>query len=133
MELCIVKETYLTAGRDSSKATATEPIKRAPAKEDVPGFALAARRVGLNTIYQVGSQTAPAVAALLAIPFLLRHLGPELFGIVTIFSTALLYFTMLDLGLGRASTRFIAQSIESGQSDDLRRYLWASIMLLLLV
>jgi len=90
----------------------------------------AVRSIGLNTIYQVGSQIAPAVAAIAAIPFLLQHLGSEVFGIVTIISTALVYFTMLDLGLGRASTRFIAQSLEAGRPDDLRRYFWGSIILL---
>ncbi len=88
------------------------------------------RNIGRNTIYQIGSQVAPAFAAIAAIPFLLRHLGSEVFGIVTIFSTALIYFTMLDLGLGRAATRFIAQSLESGRRDDLRRYFWGSIILL---
>lgn len=88
------------------------------------------RSVGLNTIYQIGSQVAPAVAALASIPFLLRHLGPDAFGIVTIFSAALVYFMMLDLGLGRAATRFIAQSLEAGQPDDVRRYFWGSIILL---
>jgi O-antigen/teichoic acid export membrane protein len=88
------------------------------------------RSVGLNTIYQIGSQVAPAVAALASIPFLLRRLGPDAFGIVTIFSAALIYFMMLDLGLGRAATRFIAQSLEAGQPDDVRRYFWGSIILL---
>src|ERR1700733_10303529 len=90
----------------------------------------AIRTVGLNTGYQIGSQLAPAMAAIVAIPFLLRHLGAEVFGIVTIFSTALAYFTLLDLGLGRAATRFIAQSLEAGRPDDLRRYFWGSIVLL---
>jgi O-antigen/teichoic acid export membrane protein len=108
--------------------------------EDVPGGVSAAsenapnegviRSVGVNTFYQVGSQIAPAIAAILAIPFLLRHFGPEAFGIVTLFSTALIYFTMLDLGLGRAATRFIAQSLEGGHADDVRRYFWGSIFLL---
>src|ERR1700722_898985 len=88
------------------------------------------KTVGLNTGYQIGSQVAPAIAAILAIPFLLRHLGSDAFGIVMIFSTALAYFTMLDLGLGRAATRFIAQSMEAEQPDDLRRYFWGSIILL---
>jgi O-antigen/teichoic acid export membrane protein len=88
------------------------------------------RSLGLNTGYQIGSQVAPAVAAIAAIPFLLRHMGPEVFGIMTIFSTALAYFTMLDLGLGRAATRFIAQSLEVGHPDDMRRYFWGSIILL---
>lgn len=88
------------------------------------------RSVGLNTSYQIGSQVAPAIAAIVAIPFLLRHLGPEVFGIMTIFSTALAYFTMLDLGLGRAATRFIAQSLEAECPDDVRRFFWSSILLL---
>src|SRR5438067_10110279 len=62
------------------------------------------RSVGVNTSYQVGSQVAPAIAAMATIPFVLRHLGVEAFGIITLFSTALIYFTMLDLGLGRAAT-----------------------------
>jgi O-antigen/teichoic acid export membrane protein len=88
------------------------------------------RSIGVNTVYQVGSQVAPAVAAIAAIPFLLRHLGYDVFGIVTIFSTTLVYFAMLDLGLGRAATRFISQSLEAGKLDDVRRYFWGSIILL---
>jgi O-antigen/teichoic acid export membrane protein len=37
---------------------------------------------------------------------------------------------MLDLGLGRAATRFIAQSLEAGRPDEVRRYFWGSIYLL---
>jgi O-antigen/teichoic acid export membrane protein len=88
------------------------------------------RRLGLNTGYQIGSQVAPAIAAIAAIPFLVGHMGPDVFGIMTIFSTALAYFTMLDLGLGRAATRFIAQSLEANRPDDQRRYFWGSIILL---
>jgi O-antigen/teichoic acid export membrane protein len=88
------------------------------------------RNLGLNTGYQIGSQVAPTIAAIATIPFLLRHMGPEVFGIMTIFSTALAYFTMLDLGLGRAATRFIAQSMEADRPDDQRRYFWGSLTLL---
>jgi O-antigen/teichoic acid export membrane protein len=88
------------------------------------------RSIGLNTVYQIGSQVAPAVAAIGAIPFLLRHLGYDVFGIVTIFSTTLAYFAMLDLGLGRAATRFISQSLEAEKPDDVGRYFWGSVILL---
>jgi len=88
------------------------------------------RSIGVNTVYQLGSQVPPAVAAIAAIPFLLRHLGYDLFGIVTIFSTTLAYFAMLDLGLGRAATRFISQSLEAEKPDDVRRYFWGSVILL---
>jgi O-antigen/teichoic acid export membrane protein len=89
-----------------------------------------ARNIGVNTFYQIGSQIAPAIAAVVAIPTLLRRLGPEAYGIVTLFSTVLIYFTMLDLGLGRAATRFISQSLEAGRREDVRHYFWSSILLL---
>jgi O-antigen/teichoic acid export membrane protein len=88
------------------------------------------RSVGLNTSYQIGAQVAPAIAAMAAIPFLFRHLGSEAFGIITLFSTVLIYFMMLDLGLGRAATRFISQSLEGDRPDDVRRYFWGSIFIL---
>ena len=103
-------------------------VNRTPA--DTPRTMHLVRSVGVNTFYQIGAQLAPAVAAIAAIPVLLRHLGPEAYGIVTLFSTALIYFTMLDLGLGRAATRFIAQSLEAGRPEDVRRFFWSSILLL---
>jgi O-antigen/teichoic acid export membrane protein len=88
------------------------------------------RTVGFNTFCQIGAQLAPAAAAILAIPVLLRHLGPQAYGLVTLFSTALIYFAMLDLGLGRATTRFVAQALETGHREDVARYFWSSILLL---
>ena len=98
--------------------------------ESVGGTNGVFRSIGLNTIYQIAAQVAPAIAAIAAIPFLLRHLGFDVFGIVTIFSTMLAYFAMLDLGLGRAATRFISQSLDAKKPDDVRRYFWGSIILL---
>jgi O-antigen/teichoic acid export membrane protein len=121
----------IEAGPDCNDGLLPEEIPgNVSATPDGMGAERVIRSVGLNTVYQVGSQVAPAIAAVGAIPFLLRRLGPEAFGIVTLFSTALIYFMMLDLGLGRAATRFIAQSLEGGRPDDVRRYFWGSILLL---
>jgi O-antigen/teichoic acid export membrane protein len=88
------------------------------------------RAIVVNTLYQISAQMAPAIAAIAAIPVLLKHLGPEAYGIVTLFSTALIYFAMLDLGLGRATTRFVAQSLEARCAEDVSRYFWSSLLLL---
>jgi O-antigen/teichoic acid export membrane protein len=107
-----------------------KPLLEIPLQAHGRGAERVIRSVGLNTFYQIGAQVAPAIAAMAAIPFLLRHLGSEAFGIITLFSSALVYFTMLDLGLGRAATRFISQSIEANHPEDVRRYFWGSIILL---
>ncbi|HZC22172.1 MAG TPA: flippase [Candidatus Binatia bacterium] len=101
-----------------------------PSSTDTVKTAHLVRTVGFNTFCQVSAQLAPAAAAIFSIPILLRHLGPEAYGIVTLFSTVLIYFAMLDLGLGRATTRFIAQSLEAGNREDVGRYFWSSLLLL---
>lgn len=101
-----------------------------PSSIDTVKTAHLVRTVGFNTFCQVGAQLAPAAAAIFSIPVLLRHLGPEAYGIVTLFSTVLIYFAMLDLGLGRATTRFIARSLEAGSRDEVGRYFWSSLLLL---
>ena len=117
-------------GRSNPDLTPVEIRESVSAVPEGMGAERTIRAVGINTFYQVGSQVVPAIAAITAIPFLLHHLGSEAFGIVTLFSTALIYFMMLDLGLGRAATRFIAQSLQSGRPDDVRRYFWGSVFLL---
>jgi len=97
---------------------------------DETGTSHIVRSIGVNTLYQIVAQVAPAIAAIAGIPILVRHLGPEAYGVVTLFSTALVYFAMLDLGLGRATTRFVAQSMEAGQPQDVSRYFWSSLLLL---
>lgn len=122
--------TNIQIGSDAAKRVAVGGSAIRPSDRDTAGMSHSVRTVGVNTVYQIGAQLAPAVAAIAAIPVLLRHLGPEAYGIVTLFSTALIYFAMLDLGLGRATTRFVAQSLESGRAEDVSRYFWSSLVLL---
>lgn len=59
-------------------------------------------------------------AAVAAVPFLLRYLGQERFGILSLIWIVVGYFSFLDMGLGRAVTVAVA-SLESraiGQKDE---------------
>ena len=60
-------------------------------------------------------QVLPAAAALVTIPFLVRGLGTERFGILSIAWVVLGSSGIFDLGLGRATTKFVAGSLGRGE------------------
>jgi len=68
-----------------------------------------------NAIWNLIGQILPLVAAILVIPLLLRLMGAEGFGLVTIIWTLIGYFSLFDFGLGRALTKFV--SVEIGQQN----------------
>jgi O-antigen/teichoic acid export membrane protein len=71
-----------------------------------------------NTGYNLVGQAAPAVVALAALPMLTRLLGPERFGVLVILWLALTY--LLDLGCGRATTKYVAELMAAGAYGRVR-------------
>ena len=67
-----------------------------------------------NSLWNLIGLAAPSVVGLLTIPVLLRGLGNELFGLLTLIWVLVGYFSLFDLGLGRAYTQF-------GSSSDLSK------------
>src|SRR5256885_1266452 len=74
------------------------------------------RVLSLNVWCHLLRLVAPVPAALVVIPILLSHFGPERYGVLSILWTVLGYLALMDLGLGRAITRIVA-SRSQGQTD----------------
>jgi O-antigen/teichoic acid export membrane protein len=68
-----------------------------------------------NAIWNLCGQILPLAAAIVVIPLLLRAMGAEGFGLVSIVWTLIGYFSLFDFGLGRALTKFV--SMEVGQQN----------------
>ena len=64
-----------------------------------------------NSVYNLLGQGVPLVAALVAIPRLIRGLGTDRFGVLTIAWMVIGYFSLFDFGLGRALTQVVAERI----------------------
>ena len=76
---------------------------------------------------------APLVVAVFAIPPLVAGLGATRFGILGLVWVALGYLNLLDLGLGRATTRFAAPAIRDGDQRALGSILAAATTMQLAV
>ena len=66
------------------------------------------------------------VAGLVAIPLLIRALGLDRFGLLMLLWTVINYSTVFDLGLGRATTRFVAHHRAAGRVEELPGLIWTS-------
>lgn len=80
----------------------------------------AGRLLARNTLYNLAGLGAPLLAAAFAIPILLDRLGPERFGLLGLIWVGVAYLNLLELGLGRAATRYAAVALAQDDSDALR-------------
>lgn len=79
-----------------------------------------------NTVWNLVGQVIPMGVALFAIPLLIRNIGMDRFGILTIAWMVVGYFSFFDLGLGRAMTTLIAQRLGGSRQDELPAIVWTA-------
>jgi len=83
-----------------------------------------------NTIYNLIGQISPLIVALIAIPYLLDALGKDRFGVLTMAWMAVGYFSLFDMGIGRATTKVVSDYYAQGYQKKLRGLIKASLILL---
>ncbi len=88
---------------------------------------LLARNVALN----LGGSVLPALAALVAVPLLIRGLGDVRFGVLALAWTTLGYFSLFDFGIGRAVTHAVAERVGQARESEIGQVIWTSLATLL--
>jgi O-antigen/teichoic acid export membrane protein len=82
-----------------------------------------------NTIWNLLGAVLPLLLALITVPLLIYSIGTERFGVLTIAWVVLGYFGLFDLGLGQATTKFLAEAFEHGRVVEGRGLFWTSLSL----
>lgn len=80
-----------------------------------------------NTCLNFLGQMLPGLVGLAATPFLIRGLGLEAFGIFSLALVVLGYLGLFDLGLGAATTKYVAESMATGDRQRLTSLVWTSM------
>jgi O-antigen/teichoic acid export membrane protein len=76
------------------------------------------RVIARNTALNLSGQVAPLIVAVVAVPFLIKGLGPDRFGVLALAWALIGYFGLFDLGIGRALTQAASEAI--GRRDQRR-------------
>lgn len=91
---------------------------------DLRGASLA-RSAGINFV----GMAVPYLVGFITIPLIIHRLGSERFGILSLIWVVIGYFAFIDLGLGRATTKYVAQSLGRGELDHIPHYVWTTVFM----
>ncbi len=73
----------------------------------------------------------PLIMAIIAVPFLVGKLGTERFGILALAWTLVGYFSLFDLGLGRALTKLVSEYLGKENDADLPELIWTGLFMMI--
>jgi O-antigen/teichoic acid export membrane protein len=88
------------------------------------------RKLLTNTFYNLLGKVFPLLIGIISIPILIHKMGTDRFGILTIAWMLIGYFGIFDLGVGRATTKYVAEFLALDQEEELASLVWTSIFTL---
>jgi O-antigen/teichoic acid export membrane protein len=92
-------------------------------RKDLISGSLLARNMLLNLI----GQAVPLLVGVVTIPIVVRGLGIERFGLLSLAWVILGYLTIFDFGLERATTKYVAEALGRGDENQVPHLVWTSV------
>jgi O-antigen/teichoic acid export membrane protein len=86
-----------------------------------------------NTVLNFTGQVIPLIVALITVPYIVHGLGAERFGIFSLGFVVLGYLSILDFGLGRATTKFVAEALGNGEICKIAPIVWTSLVFIIIL
>lgn len=96
--------------------------RREAGRVDISGSLIAR-----NTLLNLIGQALPLLVGVVTIPLVVHGLGTDRFGLLSLAWVILGYFTIFDLGLGRATTKYVAEALGKGESDQVPEIIWTAV------
>jgi O-antigen/teichoic acid export membrane protein len=106
-------------------SAATSTIKTSPFRKLTGKSA-----IKTNILWSLLGRLLPMGLAVFTIPIIIKGLGNERFGILTLIWMIVGYANLFDFGLGRALTQLVSQRIGEENTDDLPDLIWTTVFLL---
>lgn len=86
------------------------------------------RRMLRDSLLNIGGQAVPLAVGIVSLPLIIQGLGPDRFGILALVLAALGHIAVLDLGVGRALTRSVAERVARAPAE-IPSLLWTGVIL----
>lgn len=83
--------------------------------------------IASNTVMNLIGQGIPLLVAVITIPLVVDGLGKERFGLLSLAWIFLGAFAIFDLGLGRATTKFISEALGKGDLVNIPPIFWSAV------
>jgi O-antigen/teichoic acid export membrane protein len=126
-------DTSLSQVTKAQRARATEAADDRKGSEGRNRQLTSGRLLARNTVWNLLGNVAPMIVAVFCIPILIRGLGRERFGVLTLAWALIGYAGLFDLGLGRALTQLVARKLGAGEEGEIPSLVWTSLLLMLVL
>lgn len=90
---------------------------------------LTGRLLARNAGFNLAGELVSFCVGVICVPFVVRRLGTDSFGVLSIAWALLSYMSLFDLGLSRATTKFVAEAVSTGEHHKIPSLVWTSISL----
>ena len=97
------------------------------------GLEITGKVLARNTLLNFIGQVVPLAIGVIAIPFIIQGLGADRFGLLSLAWVVLGYFAIFDLGLGRATTKYVAEALGKGDEGRVPVLLWTTVTIQLIL
>ncbi|MGO9085595.1 MAG: flippase [Candidatus Sulfotelmatobacter sp.] len=84
-----------------------------------------------NSMINLLGQVLPMLVGVVTIPYIVRGLGNDGYGILSVAFMVLGYFSIFDLGLSRATVKFVAEHLTPEKIQKVPELVWTSLGLLI--
>jgi O-antigen/teichoic acid export membrane protein len=91
-------------------------------------FKMIHRNLASNTIINLSGQIIPLLVAIVAIPRIVSRLGTDRFGVLSLAWMVIGYFSLFDLGFGRALTQIVSEALAKKSEDELPGLVWTALI-----
>ena len=88
------------------------------------------RLLSVSAAWNMAGYLVPILVALVTVPILVRHLGTDRFGLLSLAWVMIGSFSIIDLGLGRTLTQFVASALARDDVSAIAPLVWSSLVLL---
>lgn len=104
------------------------PLAQSPIRAGTEGpFPVSGQTLARNTILNFGARLVSLAIAVAAMPYVIHHLGPDRFGLLSLAWIVVGYFALFDLGIGPATTKFVAELLGKGEAEKLPELVWTAL------
>jgi O-antigen/teichoic acid export membrane protein len=92
--------------------------------------AISTASLSRNVLWNFTGQVAPLFAAVFSIPLLIKGMGLDRFGLLTLAWMVIGYFSLFDFGLGRALIKLVSEKLGEGRSAQIPELIWTALFLM---
>lgn len=91
---------------------------------------LSRKALAKNSLINLAGFVLPMAVGLITIPLIVRGFGIERFGLLTLAWAIIGYFSLFDLGIGRAITQLTAERLGNSPASDVSKMVWTGLFLM---